>query len=69
VNETISFVSGESVFSVARKLRRWGETPGEPGLAPQNVEMTAREDARPTKFDLALMLPNSPRSAIEAWLA
>ena len=30
---------------------------------------TAREDARPTKFDLALVLPNSPRSAIETWLA
>jgi lipopolysaccharide heptosyltransferase II len=25
--------------------------------------------AVPTKFDLALVLPNSPRSAIEAWLA
>ena len=68
VNETISFAPGESVFSVGRKLRRWGEAPDEP----------AREDARPTKaipklrtgkFDLALVLPNSPRSAIETWLA
>ncbi len=44
VNETISFVPGESAFSVGRKLRAG-------------------------KFDLALTLPNSPRSAIEIWLA
>jgi heptosyltransferase-2 len=44
VDETIAFASGESVFSVANKLRRG-------------------------KFDLALVLPNSPRSAIETWLA
>jgi heptosyltransferase-2 len=44
VNETISFVSGENVFSVAKKLRA-------------------------QKFDRALVLPNSPRSAIEPWLA
>jgi lipopolysaccharide heptosyltransferase II len=68
VNETISFVPGESIFSVGRKLRRWGEATDEP----------AREDAHPTqtaaklragKFDLALVFPNSPRSAIETWLA
>jgi heptosyltransferase-2 len=69
VDETISFSAGENLFSVANKLRRWGETPGEPGLVPQNVVTTAREDARPTKFDVALVLPNSPRSAIETWLA
>jgi heptosyltransferase-2 len=44
VNETISFASGESAFSVAKKLRGG-------------------------KFDLALVLPNSPRSAIETRLA
>src|SRR5580658_6535801 len=43
VNETISFLSGESVFSIGKKLRAG-------------------------KFDLALVLPNSPRSAIEASL-
>ena len=69
VDETIPFAPGESVFSVARKLRRWGETPGEPGLARQKVATKARGDARPTTFDLALVLPNSPRSAIETWLA
>ena len=59
VNEIISFAPVESVFSVGRKLHRWGEPPGRP----------AREYARPTGFDLALVLPNSPRSAIEPWLA
>ena len=44
VNETISFASGESVFSVGKKLRAG-------------------------KFDLALVLPNSPRSTIEVFLA
>jgi len=44
INETISFVAGESLFSVSRKLRAGN-------------------------FDLALVLPNSPRSALEVWLA
>jgi heptosyltransferase-2 len=44
VNEIISPVPGENVFSVGRKLRAGN-------------------------FDLALVLPNSPRSALEVWLA
>jgi ADP-heptose:LPS heptosyltransferase len=44
VDETISFVTGEGIFSIGKKLRAG-------------------------KFDLALVLPNSPRSAIEPWLA
>jgi heptosyltransferase-2 len=68
VNETIPFAPGESIFSVGQKLRRWGEATDEP----------ARGDARPTEaiarlragnFDFALVLPNSPRSALEVWLA
>ena len=69
VDEIISFAPGESVFSIGRKLRRWGETPSEPSLANQNALKPAREDARPTGFDLALVLPNSPRSALEVLLA
>ncbi|HEV2437119.1 MAG TPA: lipopolysaccharide heptosyltransferase II [Verrucomicrobiae bacterium] len=69
VNETISFAPGESIFSVGRKLRRWGERTGEPLHEPKNEVTTTRADARPTGFDLALVLPNSPRSAIETWLA
>jgi heptosyltransferase-2 len=59
VNETISFAPGESVLSIGRKLRWWGEAPDKP----------AREDACHAGFDLALVLPNSPRSAIEVFLA
>jgi heptosyltransferase-2 len=44
VDETISFASSESIFSIGKKLRAG-------------------------KFDLALVLPNSPRSAIEVLLA
>jgi heptosyltransferase-2 len=44
VDETVSFSSGESVFSISSKLRAG-------------------------KFDLALVLPNSPRSALEVFLA
>jgi len=68
VNETISFAPGESVFSIGKRLRRWGERPREPDLARQNVD-AARGDARPTGFDVALVLPNSPRSALEVFLA
>ncbi|HUA39728.1 MAG TPA: lipopolysaccharide heptosyltransferase II [Candidatus Sulfopaludibacter sp.] len=53
VDEIITFDTGESIFSVGRKLRRRGERTREPGQ----------------KFDLALVLPNSPRSAMETWLA
>jgi heptosyltransferase II len=44
VNETISFMTDESIFAIGKKLRAG-------------------------KFDLALVLPNSPRSAIEVFLA
>ena len=44
VDETIAFAPGESVFSIARRLRAGS-------------------------FDLALVLPNSPRSALEVLLA
>jgi ADP-heptose:LPS heptosyltransferase len=60
VNETISFAPGESVFSVGRKLHRVGSSRCDDRTAQRAV---------PTKFDLALVLPNSPRSAIEPWLA
>ncbi len=69
VNETISFAPNEGVFTVARKLRRWGKATDEPARTRQNIATAARADARPTSFDLALVLPNSPRSAIETWLA
>jgi heptosyltransferase-2 len=68
VDETISFAPGENIFAVAKKLRWWGERPREPGTH-LDAPSPAREDARPTKFDLALVLPNSPRAALEVFLA
>jgi heptosyltransferase-2 len=69
VNQTILLAPGETVFAVVKKLRRWGERTREPLCMPKNETTPAREDARPTSFDLVLVLPNSPRSAIEMWLA
>jgi heptosyltransferase-2 len=69
VDEVIPFAANEGVFSVARKLRRWGECPHEPPSKEKASQTTARGDARPTSFDLALVLPNSPRSALEVFLA
>jgi len=60
VNEIISFAPGENIFSVGRKLRRAGSSRCDDRTAQRAV---------PAKFDLALVLPNSPRSAIEMWLA
>ena len=54
IDQTISFAPGENIFAVAQKLRQWSGTPG---------------DAHPARFDLALVLPNSSRSALEVWLA
>ena len=61
VNETISFATGESVFAVAKRLRQVGSS--------RCDDRTAQRAVPTTKFDLALVLPNSPRSAIETWLA
>jgi lipopolysaccharide heptosyltransferase II len=59
VDETISFAPGETVFAVAKKLRV--------GLSHRDDRTAQR--AVPTKFDLALVLPNSSRSALEVFLA
>jgi heptosyltransferase-2 len=61
INETITFSPNDGVVAVARKLRRRGERPREPHVANQG--------ACSTGFDLALVLPNSPRSAMEVFLA
>jgi heptosyltransferase-2 len=68
VDETIPFAPGENIFAIAKKLRRWGERPREPRIHFDRPS-PARGDARPTRFDLALVLPNSARSAIEVFLA
>jgi lipopolysaccharide heptosyltransferase II len=85
VDEVIPFKPRESVLRVASRIRGWrfmktaaefqkGRLKGE----HRNVdEATVRalqffsllSDFKAIPFDVALILPNSPRSALEAWLA
>ena len=66
IDEVVTFGPGSSLWSVAAKLR-----------AGQRLQGTSRGAARRfgawgwqmAPFDLALVLPNSPRSAVEVWLA
>ena len=64
VDEVISIQAGEGVFSVGEKLRSHKAS-----LAPTGGEGRGEGATSPCKFDLALVLPNSPRSALEAFLA
>ncbi len=66
IDEIISFAPNESVWKIAKKLRlRLG---AEVLRATENKFHAGYIKPFPL-FDLALVLPNSPRSAIEAWLA
>ena len=52
VNEIISIAPGESVFAIAKKLRRWDETPGEPGWAGQTQRRRLAETLAPANSTL-----------------
>lgn len=62
VDEIIPFAAGSSPWRVARKLRAARTANSIPG--PQG-----RAANRAAPFELALVFPNSPRSAFEVWLA
>jgi len=64
VDEVISFATEENVFAVGKKLRE-GCRVG----VPKTEIRDGGTPSLPGKFDLALVLPNSPRSAIEVFLA
>lgn len=64
VDEIIPFAAGDSVFRVAKKLRQHGVS-----RAPAGGVGRHEGAAAAGKFDLALVLPNSPRSALEVFLA
>ncbi len=66
IDEIISFASDESVWKVAKKLRL---QLGPEVLRAERVKFYSGPDGKIPLFDLALVLPNSPRSAIEAFLA
>jgi lipopolysaccharide heptosyltransferase II len=72
IDEVITFKSDETAFQVARKVRvmMWPDAEGKPTVAA--AAKRAAGVIHPLQrgaFDLALVLPNSPRSALEAWLA
>jgi heptosyltransferase-2 len=64
IDEVISFTAEENIFAVARKLRE-GCRVGVPKIEIRD----GGTPSLPGKFDLALVLPNSPRSALEVFLA
>src|SRR5215469_2406317 len=65
IDEIIGFKQGEGVLQVARKVQvmMWPDTGGKRSTAE------AAKSRQSGAFDLALVLPNSPRSALETWLA
>jgi heptosyltransferase II len=66
VDEVIPFAADESVLKVSRKLR-YGRDPEI--LRGAEEKFHAGPVKIPARFDLALVLPNSPRSALEIFLA
>ncbi|MEI8288033.1 MAG: lipopolysaccharide heptosyltransferase II [Verrucomicrobiota bacterium] len=66
VNEVISFSSTEGVWRVSRKLRHGR---GLEILRSAKGRFHASPVGVPPRFDLALVLPNSPRAALEVFLA
>ena len=66
VNEVISFSDDEGIWKVSRKLR-YGSGPEI--LRGAQEKFHAGPVEIPPRYDLALVLPNSPRSALEVFLA
>jgi heptosyltransferase-2 len=66
VDEVISFAADEGVLKVSRKLRHGR---GLEILRGSKGKFHAGPVKIPPRFDLALVLPNSPRSALEVFLA
>ena len=66
VDDIIPFTADEGVWKVSRKLRHGS---GLEVLYCANENFHAGPKKIPVRFDLALVLPNSPRSALEVYLA
>jgi heptosyltransferase-2 len=65
IDQVITFKPGESVLRVASRIRGWKFT----NSAAQFQRGRLTGDFALVPFDTALILPNSPRSAFECWLA
>lgn len=82
IDELITFAPHEGARAVAQKIRTWlapsrvadssssaRDAGAASALARARRWFSPRREFRSAPFDLALVLPNSPRSALEAWLA
>ncbi|HEX4265017.1 MAG TPA: lipopolysaccharide heptosyltransferase II [Verrucomicrobiae bacterium] len=72
IDEIITFKSDEGPLRVARKVQvmMWPDAEGKPTVAASAKRAAAAiSPLQRGAFDLALVLPNSPRSALEAWFA
>ncbi len=72
VDEVIGIKQEDNAWQVARKVRvvMWPDAAARRDAALYGkTSMGAPQLARRSGFDLALVLPNSPRSALESWLA
>jgi heptosyltransferase-2 len=69
VDEIIGFKSEEGPWHVAKKIRvfMWPDTASRRNAGIRSVDTPSSPLRR--GFDLAIVLPNSPRSALETWLA
>lgn len=72
IDEVVTFKSGDGVWRVARKVQveMWPDAEGKRSIAESAKRAAgAMNPLQCGTFDLALVLPNSPRSALEMWLA
>lgn len=72
IDEVITFKPDDRLMGIAKKIQvmMWPDTAGKATVAES--ARRAADALRPLQrggFDLALILPNSPRSALETWLA
>jgi heptosyltransferase-2 len=71
VDEVITFTPEESPWRVAKKIRivMWPESKKETVAETARRAASAMSPLQRGGFDLAVIFPNSPRSALESWLA
>ena len=71
VDEIITFTPEESVWSIAKKVQvmMWPESKKETVGETARRAASAMSPLHRGGFDLAVIFPNSPKSALESWLA
>ena len=71
VDEIITFGPEDNAWAVAKKIQvvMWPESKKETVVDSARRAASAMSPLHRGGFDLAIIFPNSPRSALEAWLA